>query len=104
MSSTRDLDQIRAAALARIDRSERHFTIALVVTAVWRACSSSPFIWQTDFGDPLHRLVFFATFLTYGTLGLGLCALAAHVNRVAQRGLKAIELAGLGDGPAAQES
>lgn len=57
-------------------------------------------IFTADFGDPLHRLVFLAACLVYGTLGFGLIALGAHVNTGNQRILKAIEaLAGEGRTP-----
>ncbi len=45
-----------------------------------------------DFGDPLHRLVFLLAMLTYLTLGLAIIALGAHVTRVQERLLTALEL------------
>ena len=45
-----------------------------------------------DFKDPTHRLVFLLAMLTYFTLGLGLVALGAHVSRVEERLLNALEL------------
>ena len=45
-----------------------------------------------DFADPLHRLVFLLAMLTYFTLGLAIVALGAHVSRVQERMLAALEL------------
>ena len=45
-----------------------------------------------DFKDPLHRVVFLLAMLTYSTLGLGLIAVGAHVTRVGERLLNALEL------------
>ena len=45
-----------------------------------------------DFDDPLHRLVFLLAMLTYFTLALGLIALGAHVSRVQERLLTALDL------------
>lgn len=45
-----------------------------------------------DFGDRLHRVVFLLAMLTYCTLGLGLVAVGAHVTRVGERLLNALDL------------
>ncbi len=45
-----------------------------------------------DFKDPLHRLLFLLSMLTYFTLGLAIVALGAHVTRVQERLTTAIEL------------
>ena len=80
------------AALDRLDRANRRVTQIIIAAAVVEAALLLAVLFTIDFKDPLHRLVFLLAMLTYFTLGLALVALGAHVSRVQERLLTAIEL------------
>ena len=80
------------AALDRIDRANRNFTLTILLAAGIEAILLVFVLMVIDFGDPLHRLVFLLAMLTYFTLGLAIVALGAHVSRVQERLLTALEL------------
>ncbi len=97
-----DLDRVRAAALDRIERSERNYKAALAVAAVVEATFLLAFFFLADFQDRLHVLVLLSTVAVYSILATGLIALGAHVNRCTERVLKAVELARPEAGPQRQ--
>jgi hypothetical protein len=80
------------SALDRLDRANRRVTLLVMVAATVEALLLVTVLLVIDFSDPLHRLVFLASMLTYFTLGLAIAALGAHVTRVQERVLSAIEL------------
>ena len=92
MSGEVNLDQLRGEALSRINRSERHFKLALMAGAAWELLFLGAFILAADFHNRLHVLLLLATMGSYTLVILGLVALGAHVNRGILRVLKAIEL------------
>jgi len=79
-------------ALDRLDRANSRFTLVIVAAATIEAALMLLVLRYIDFSDPLHRLVFLLAMLTYFTLALGLIALGAHVSRVQERLLTALEL------------
>lgn len=79
-------------ALDRLDRANRNVTIVIVTAAMVEFVLLAVVLLNISFGDPLHRLVFLLAMLTYFTLGLGLVALGAHVTRVQERLLNALEV------------
>ena len=92
MAQTVKLDEVRAAAIARIDRSERNFKLAF-----WGAfCVESLFIISffllADLSNRMHLLLLISTVSCYSIVVLGLFALGAYFNRGIARLLKAIEL------------
>ena len=87
-----NLDHIRGEAMARIDRSERHFKLALITGAFWELLFLGAFVLAADFHNRLHVLLLLATIGGYTLVVLGLVALGAHINRGILRVLKAIEL------------
>ena len=91
-----DLDRIRAAALARIEKRERGFKLAIAGAAAAEAVLLLAFLLLADLHDRTHLLLLVSAVLVYTTLGLGLAALGAHVSRVGERIVAAIELAGAG--------
>ena len=92
MAQTVKLDEVRAAALARIDRSERYFKLAFIgAGAVELACILS-FVLLADLSNRMHLLLLISTVSCYSIVVLGLFALGAHINRGIARMLKAIEL------------
>jgi hypothetical protein len=92
MSQKVDLDQVRAAALARIDRSERNFKLAFFAAAVLELSFIVSFLLLANLSDRLHVLLLLATVGSYSIIVLGLVALGEHVNRGVARVLKAVEL------------
>lgn len=79
-------------ALARLDRANRRVTQIIIAAAAVEAALLITVLLNIDFNDPLHRLVFLLAMLTYFTLGLAIVALGAHVSRVQERMLTALEL------------
>jgi hypothetical protein len=79
-------------ALDRLDRANRRVTLTIILAAAIESILLVTVLLVIDFKDPLHRLVFLLAMLTYFTLGLAIIALGAHVTRVQERLLTALEL------------
>lgn len=92
MAQNVDLDAVRVAALARIDRSERNFKLAFMFVAIVEFAFLVSFVLLADLSNRLHVLLLISTVSCYTIVGLGLLALGAHVNRGIARVLKAVEL------------
>src|SRR5215470_6303861 len=92
MTQNVDLDAVRAAALARIDRSERNFKLAFFGAMIVESAFVLSFLLLADFSNRLHVLLLISTVSCYTIVVLGLVALGAHVNRSIARVLKAVEL------------
>ena len=91
-----DLDRIRAAALARIERRERGYKLAVAGAVAAEAVLLLAFLLLADLHDRTHLLLLVSAILVYTTLALGMAALGAHVSRAAERIVAAIELIGAG--------
>jgi len=87
-----NLDTVRAAALARIDRSERNFKIAFLAAALIESAFIVSFLLLADFSNRMHVLLLISTVSCYSIVGFGLIALGAHINRGIARVVKALEL------------
>jgi len=94
MAQTVNLEEVRAAALARIDRTERYFKLAFYGAMVVETAFIVSFILLADLSNRLHLLLLISTVSCYSIVILGLFALGAHINRSIARVLKAIELRG----------
>lgn len=92
MAQTVKLDEVRAAALARIDRSERTFKLAFFAAAVVEFAFLLAFLLLADLSNRLHLLLLISTVSCYTIVVVGLFALGAHINRATARILKAVEL------------
>lgn len=92
MAQSADLDRVRAAALARIDRTERNFKLAFIGAAVLESAFIVSFLLLADLANRSHLLLLIATVSCYSIVVLGLVALGAYVNRGLARVLKAVEL------------
>jgi len=86
-----DLDNVRAAALARIDRSERNFKLAFFGAAIVESAFIVSFLVLADLSNRMHVLLLISTVSCYSIVVLGLVALGAHINRGIARVLKAVE-------------
>ena len=91
MEQTRNLDEVRAAALARIDRSERNFKLAIYGAFVIESLFIVGFFLLADLSNRLHLLLLISTVSCYSIVIVGLVALGAYVNRGIARILKAVE-------------
>ena len=80
------------AALDRMDRANRRVTLTILLAAAIESILLVFVLMVIDFKDPLHQLVFLLAMLTYCTLALAIVALGAHVSRVQERLLTALEL------------
>lgn len=92
MAQNVDLDTVRAAALARIDRSERNFKLAFFAAALVESAFVVTFLLLADLSNRMHVLLLISTVSSYSIVVLGLVALGAHINRGIARLLKALEL------------
>ncbi len=92
MTEKPDIDGVRAAALARIDRAEKNFKLAFFAAVVIESVFVISFLLLADLSNRLHVLLLIATVSSYTIVVLGLVALGAHINRGVLRVLKAIEL------------
>jgi hypothetical protein len=92
MAQTVKLDEVRAAALARIDRSERNFKIAFFAAGAVEVAFLITFVLLADLTNRLHLLLLISTVSCYTIVVMGLFALGAHINRGVARVLKAVEL------------
>lgn len=92
MAQSVDIDAVRVAALARIDRSERNFKLAFIGAVIVESLFVASFLLLADFSNRLHVLLLISTVSCYTIVVLGLVALGAHVNRGIARVLKAVEL------------
>ena len=79
-------------ALDRLDRANRRVKLLVFVAASVESILLLAVLLVIDFKDPLHRLLFLLSMLTYFTLALAIVALGAHVTRVQERLTTAIEL------------
>jgi hypothetical protein len=92
MAQNVDLDAVRTAALARIDRSERNFKLAFIGAVFVESSFVLSFLLLADFSNRVHVLLLISTVSCYTIVVLGLVALGAHINRGVARVLKAVEL------------
>lgn len=92
MSKQVNLDQVRSAALDRMERSEKNFKLALYSAVAGEALFFIAFLLGMEPHNRLHLLLLISTVGSYTVIVMGLVALGAHVSRNTQRILKAVEL------------
>ena len=92
MAQNVNLDTVRAAAIARIDRSERNYKLAFIAAGIVESLFVVSFLLLADFSNRMHVLLLISTVSCYSIVVLGLVALGAHFNRGLARVLKALEL------------
>ena len=92
MAQSVNLDTVRAAALARVDRSERNFKLAFMAAAIVESAFIVVFLMLADLSNRMHLLLLISTVSCYSIVVLGLVALGAHINRGVARILKGVEL------------
>src|ERR1044072_1436364 len=92
MAQNVNLDTVRAAALARIDRSERNFKLSFIGAAIVECLFLVTFLLLADFSNRIHILLMISTVSCYTIVVLGFFALGGHANRGVARVLKAVQL------------
>ena len=92
MSEKVNLDEVRASALARIERSDRNFKLAFFAAAAIETLFIISFVLLADLSNRVHLLILISTVSSYSIIVLGLVALGSHINRSVLRVLKAVEL------------
>ena len=92
MTSEEALDDIREAAMNRIERSRGWFLGLIAAAGTCEVAGLVTFAFLMDFGDRTHVLILVAALLVYLTIGFWTWALAAHANANVFRILKAIDL------------
>jgi hypothetical protein len=92
MSKEINLDKVQSAALNRIERSQKHYKMAITGAALVEALFFIAFVFLMDFANRTHVLMLVATMATYTIVGVGLVALGTHTNNNTQILLRAIEM------------
>jgi len=87
----KDLDNIRLSVLDRMERGDRLVKGAIIGAAVVEGLLLAVALFIADFSNPLHRLVFILSILTYSVIACGLIALGGHISRSTGRVLVALE-------------
>lgn len=90
-TSAQDLDGIRQGVLDRMERGDRLVKGAIMAAAILEALLLVVAIRIADWSNPLDRLVFILSILTYSVIACGLVALAGHISRSTGRVLIALE-------------
>ena len=88
-------NRARVAALHEIDKSERQFRMAFFSACCVELVLLFTMVAIANFHDRTQLLIFVGVVGSYTIIVLGLAALGAHVSRVSQRLMKAIEVADL---------
>jgi fatty acid desaturase len=86
-----ELDNIRRSVLDRMERGDRLVKWAIIAAAMVEGLLLVAAIFIADWSNPLHRLVFILSILTYSVVACGLVALAGHISRSVGRVLIALE-------------
>ena len=73
-------EDVRRAALGKIDSIRRGASALVVVIAIVEAALLIKLLTMVDFADHLQVMLLVITGLVYGTLGLGLVALGAYIR------------------------
>ncbi len=88
----KNLNDIRGAALDRIEKSERQFKWALFGAGVFEGLFLVTMLLAMERDNRTHWLFFIGIVGSYTVIVLGLVVLGTYVNRCTARVLKAIEL------------
>ena len=86
-----DLEQMRANALAKIDRAELWFRLSLYGAVLFEGLFTVGVLYFAAFHSRLNLLIVCCTGLIYMPVVLGLMALGAHVNRCTLRVLARLD-------------
>ena len=88
------MDAVRQSVLTRMERAQRGMRLAIAGAAVAEMALLVLAITLVDLSDPVQRLVFVLSLLSYTIIALGLVALGAHVTHTVSRVLAAVDSSG----------
>ncbi len=91
MTQSGRLDAIQAGVLDRMERAEKLVRAAVIGAAVIEAGLFAIALYLVDWSDPVQRLMFIFSVLSYTIIALGLLALGGHVTKTGARILAAME-------------
>ncbi len=87
----RDSDLATRVALDRVDAARRQYFGMFIAAAALEGLGLGAFVLLADFSNRTHLLILIAAILTYGTIGLGLCALGVYTRWWALRIVRAMD-------------
>lgn len=94
MKETKNLDNVRKAALDTVERNQKIYIVFILFGAVIESFLLMGFIFLADFSNRLHLLLLIATVASYSIIIMGLFALGFYLKSNILRVLKAIEILG----------
>lgn len=86
-----DLDRVRASVLDRMERSDRVVRGAILLAGLFELLLFVAAFTLMDWRDPAQRLAFILAVTGYTIVVLGLIALGAHMSRIGDRVVAALE-------------
>lgn len=89
-----DTDTATRMTLDRVDAARRQYFTVFLAAAALEGVGLGTFLLLADLSNRTHVLILVAAVLTYGTIGLGLCALGVYTRWWALRIVQAIEAEG----------
>jgi hypothetical protein len=75
------LDDIRGGVLRQMERADRAIKLAIGAAALLELGLLSLVVFTADLRNPVERLIFLTSILSYAIIALGLVALGGHVTR-----------------------
>jgi len=92
MNTTNSIDKTRNDTLNKIESREKMFNYSILFIALYELALIILLVSFTNFSDSTHVVIFIASFLVYGTLGLTMIAFNLYLNSGIERILKSIAL------------
>jgi len=90
MTTTPNLENIRAGVLNRMERHSRNVKLAIGAAALVELLLMVVAATKLQFSNRFEVLVFVFFVLTYSIISIGMVALGVHVSRVGERVLLAL--------------
>lgn len=91
MPAENDADLATRVTLERVDAARRQYFGMFIGAAALEGVGLAAFLLLADLSDRTHLLILVAAVLTYGTIGLGLCALGVYTRWWALRIVRAVD-------------
>ncbi len=92
MNINEELDNARREVFQQIEKREKNFKLLVSFIALLEGVLLLALIWNMNWTDKTHIIIFVSTLLIYLVLGLGLFALGIYQNINTLKVLKAITL------------
>lgn len=94
MAALNDDDAATRVTLERVDAARRQYFGMFIAAAALEGVGLAAFLLLADLSDRTHLLILVAAILTYGTIGLGLCALGVYTRWWALKIVRAMDARG----------